>query len=41
MHLWQYDVGPGPSENTLAAQAFPTAVAPVTFFQRVPFRAFN
>ena len=41
MHLWQYNVGPRRSENTIAAQAFPTAVAPVIFFQRVPFRALN
>ena len=41
MYLWQYDVGPGRSENTLAAQALPTAVAPVIFFQRVPFHALN
>ena len=41
MHLRQYDVGPGRSENTLAAQVFPTAVAPVIFFQKVPFRALN
>ena len=41
MHLWQNNVGPRRSENTIAAQAFPTAVAPVIFFQRVPFRALN
>ena len=41
MHLWQYDDGPGRFENTLAAQAFPTTVAPVIFLQRVPFRALN
>ena len=41
MYLWQYDVGPGRFENTLAAQALPTAVALVIFFQRVPFHALN
>ena len=41
MYLWQYDVGPERSENTLAAQALPIAVAPVIFFQRVPFCALN
>ena len=41
MHLWQYGVGLGRSESTLAAQTFPIAVAPVIFFQRVPFRALN